>query len=51
MAPPPKSFQETIQELWELLKGYARQETVEPLKNLGRRIGFGIAASVGRSVR
>jgi hypothetical protein len=46
VAPPPKSFQETIRELWELLTGYARQETVEPLRHLGRRIGFGLAGSV-----
>ena len=46
MAQSTKSFQETIRELWELLTGYARQETVEPLRNLGRRIGLGIAGSV-----
>jgi hypothetical protein len=46
VAQTPKSFQETGTELWELLKGYARQETVEPLKNLGRRIGLGVAGSV-----
>ena len=45
MAQSPKSFQDTIRELWELLKGYAQQETVEPLKNLGKRIGFGVAGS------
>jgi hypothetical protein len=46
VAKSSKSFQETFKELWELLKGYARQETVEPLKNLGRRIGLGIAGSL-----
>jgi hypothetical protein len=46
VAQSPKSFQETIRELWELLKGYAQQETVGPLKNLGRRIGFGVAGSL-----
>jgi hypothetical protein len=46
VAQTPKSFQETATELWELLKGYAQQETVQPLKNLGKRIGFGIAGSV-----
>jgi hypothetical protein len=45
VAQSTKSFQETIRELWELLTGYARQETVEPLRNLGRRIGLGIAGS------
>lgn len=46
MAPTPKSFQQTLQELWELLKAYAQQETVGPLKNLGRQLGFGLAGSV-----
>jgi hypothetical protein len=46
VAKTPKSFQETIAELWELLKGYARQETVGPLRHLGRRIGFGVSASL-----
>jgi len=42
----PKTFQQTLQELWELLKAYAQQETVGPLKNLGRQLGFGLAGSV-----
>jgi hypothetical protein len=46
VAQSQKSFQDTIRELWELLKAYARQETVGPLKHLGRRIGLGIAGSV-----
>jgi hypothetical protein len=50
VAQSPKSFQETIKELWELLKGYARQETVTPLRNLGRRIGFGVAGSLAFSL-
>jgi hypothetical protein len=35
-----------LQELWELLKAYAQQETVGPLKNLGRQLGLGLAGSV-----
>jgi hypothetical protein len=50
VAKTPKSFQETIAELWELLKGYAQQETVEPLRHLGRRIGFGVAGSLSFSL-
>ena len=42
----PKSWQQTLQELWELLKDYARQETVGPLKSLGTRVGKGLAGSV-----
>jgi len=41
-----KSIGETISDLVELLKAYAKQETVEPLKRLGRYLGFGLAGSV-----
>jgi hypothetical protein len=50
VAQSSKSFQETIRELWELLKSYAQQETVGPLKYLGRRIGFGIGGSLAFSL-
>lgn len=43
---PPKSVPEIVRELWVLLKTYARQETVDPLRNLGRYLGFGIAGSI-----
>ena len=36
----------TIKELQELLVSYAKQETVQPLKSLGRYIGWGLAGSV-----
>jgi hypothetical protein len=41
-----KSIGETISDLVELLKAYAKQETVDPLKRLGRYLGFGVAGSV-----
>jgi hypothetical protein len=41
-----KSIGETISDLVELLKAYAKQETVEPLKRLGRYLGLGVAGSV-----
>lgn len=35
-----------VQELKEMLVTYARQETVNPLKNLGRYVAFGFGGSV-----
>ena len=39
-----KSINEVLNELWQLVLSYGRQETVEPMKGLGRYIGFGLAA-------
>lgn len=44
--PQPKSFQQVFQELWDLLKSYAQQETVGPLKNLGNQFKWGMAGSM-----
>ena len=41
-----KSIAQVLSELWELTVSYAKQETVEPLKGLGRFIGYGIAGSI-----
>ena len=35
-----------VNELKELVIGYAKQETVDPVKSLGRYLGFGIAGSI-----
>lgn len=48
--PENKSVPQIISELWGLTKDYARQETVEPLKGVGRYIAYGFAGVVLGSV-
>lgn len=38
------------QDLWQLVVGYAKQETLDPIKGLGRFIGFGLASALLSSV-
>ena len=45
-----QTIPEVIGDLKELTIAYAKQETVDPLKGLGRYIGFGIAGSVCLSI-
>lgn len=44
--PQTKSIPEVTAELWGLTKGYAKQETVDPLKGIGRYLAFGGAGAV-----
>lgn len=44
--PEPKSMPEIATELWALTKDYARQETVDPLKGVGRYLGYGAAGAL-----
>ena len=46
MAEKPAPIPQAITELWELVLAYFKQETTEPLKALGKVIGFGVAGSL-----
>lgn len=46
MADGPKTPQENAQEVFDLVKGYAIQETAEPLKGLGDYLKWGLLGSV-----
>lgn len=41
-----KSVPQVLSELKELTVTYAKQETVDPLKGLGRFVGFGVGGSI-----
>ena len=47
---PTKSAAEILQELFDLLKAYAKQETVDPLKSLGRYLAWGAAGALLLSI-
>lgn len=42
----PKSIPQVATELWELATAYAKQETIDPLKGLGRFLGYGIGGAI-----
>lgn len=48
--PAQKSAPEVAQELWAMLRDYGRQQTIDPLKDLGRFVAFGAAGSVALGI-
>lgn len=44
--PEEKGTGEAVQELWTLIRDYAKQETIDPLKTIGRFLGYGLAGAV-----
>jgi hypothetical protein len=45
-----KSVPEIANELFELTKTYARQQTVDPIKGVGRYLAFGVAGAVSLGI-
>lgn len=41
-----KPIGEVASELWELTRTYAKQETVDPLKGVGRYLAYGVAGAL-----
>lgn len=41
---------EVVSDLWMLIRDYAKQETIDPLKALGRFIGYGVGGALLLSV-
>jgi uncharacterized membrane protein YidH (DUF202 family) len=42
----PKTIPQVATELWELSTAYAKQETIDPLKGLGRFLGWGVGGAI-----
>lgn len=42
----PKPIPQVVSELKDLATAYARQETIDPLKGLGRFLGWGVGGAI-----
>jgi hypothetical protein len=45
-----KGLPEVASDLWELTTTYAKQQTIDPLKGLGRFLAFGLAGAVSLGI-
>lgn len=45
-----KGIPQVATELFELAKAYAKQETIDPLKGLGRFVGFGVGGAIALGI-
>ena len=50
MADDSKSVGTLASELWQMIVAYLKQETIEPIKLLGRFVAFGVIGSLFLSV-
>lgn len=41
-----KGTADVVSDLWQLVRDYAKQETIDPLRSIGRFIGFGMAGAL-----
>jgi hypothetical protein len=49
-AAEPKSIPQVTSELWGMATSYAKQETIDPLKGLGRFLGYGIGGAIALGI-
>lgn len=49
-AEEPKSLPGVVDDLRQLVIAYAKQETLEPLKSLGRFVAYGVAGSIALGI-
>lgn len=40
-----KTTTEVATDLWQLVRDYAKQETIDPLRSIGRFLGYGLAGA------
>lgn len=41
-----KGVGDIVSDLWALIRDYTKQETIDPLKSIGRFLGYGIAGAL-----